>query len=163
MTTASPAARPGANLNFANTDPEADFPFSVLQGYEYVLQFTTASEATAWLKQDKAKFASCHSFTAPNRGDSVPGGGTIQVTNVSVQKATVNRNQAFRATEMVALSEAPNIIYDENVLLTASGTNVYGVWEFAGVNDNIPSGLVSKLIQKVQGLYRHAKLRDPKQ
>ncbi len=144
----------GADENYSNTQPWANYPNTVFYGVEAVLQFATTAAATAAFGQFDAKYAACRSFTSPNPGDSVPGGGNFLVNLMSLSKTTVGRDLAFAATFTVALSEVPGITLYVNALYVVSGTNVYHIFDVSGTNDE-PSALVTRLVGQVQALYPH--------
>jgi hypothetical protein len=118
-----------------------------------VVQFASTSAATNFFNSGHSKFAACHTFSEPNPGDKSPGGGTYQVSTLSLSKLTVGGDHAFEATQTLAESEAPGITLYINVLFVVAGTNVYNLWNVSGTNDQpAPMG---KLIHQIQALYPH--------
>lgn len=143
----------GALSMFVNPSAASQFPNTIFYGYQAVDQFTTARAAGTFFAQSRAKFAHCQTFTEPNPGDGVPGGGTFQGSSVSVAKTRVNGYQAFRVTQSIAMSETPGTSWYRNILFVVSGTNVYSLWETGGVNDEPSPAIMSRLIRKIQRLY----------
>lgn len=139
-----------------NSNPLGSFPNTVLYGFQWVNQFASTQAATTFFNQSFAKYSACSSFTEPNPGDTSPGGGTLQVTNMSMSKTAVSGNHAFAVTQQSALSEAPGFAFYNNVLVVVSGTNVYQFWDLSGTNDEPSPALMAQFIKQVQNLYpRH--------
>ena len=143
----------GALSLYVNPNAAAQFPDTILYGYQAVVQFTTTRAAGTFLAQSQAKFARCQSFSEPNPGDHVPGGGTFQVGSVSVAKTSVGGDQGFVVTQSIAMSDSPGTSWYRNILFIASGTNVYSLWETSGVNDEPSPALMIRLIHRIQALY----------
>jgi hypothetical protein len=143
----------GALADDVNSNPWGSFPNTVLYGIEWVNQFASTQAATTFFNQADAKYGACTSFTEPNPGDTSPGGGTLQVTNMSVSKTTVSGNHAFTVTQQSALSEAPGFSLYNNVLVVVSGTNVYQFWDLSGTNDEPSPALMAQFIKQTQKLY----------
>lgn len=146
----------GAAADAFNSSPLGSYPNTVLYGIQWVNQFPSAQAATTFFNQAFAKYGACSSFTEPNPGDTSPGGGTLQVTNMSVAKTAVSGNHAFTVTQQSALSEAPGFVFYTNVLVVVSGTNVYQFWNLSGTNDEPSPTLMAQFIKQTQKLYpRH--------
>jgi hypothetical protein len=145
----------GALNMFVNPIAPALFPDTIFYGYQAVIQFPTARQAGTFFAQSRAKFARCQSFSEPNPGDTVPGGGTFQVGSVSVAKTSVNRDQGFVVTQSIAMSESPGTSWYRNLLFVESGTDVYSLWEVSGVNDEPSPAVMTRLIHRIQALYPH--------
>jgi hypothetical protein len=145
----------GALSMYVNPNAVAQFPDTIFYGYQAVVQFATTRAAGIFFAQSRAKFARCQSFSEPNPGDDVPGGGTFQVGSVSVAKTSVSRYQGFVVTESIAMSESPGTSWYRNVLFVVSGTDVYSLWEVSGVNDEPSPALMSTLIHRIQALDPH--------
>lgn len=146
----------GALADDFNASPFGSYPNTVLYGIQWVNQFASPQAATTFFNQAAAKYGSCSSFTEPNPGDTSPGGGTLQVTNMSVSKTAVSGNHAFTVTQQSALSEAPGFSFYNNVLVVVSGTNVYQFWNLSGTNDEPSPTLMAQFIRQTQKLYpRH--------
>lgn len=143
----------GALDQYNNPSPFATYPNTVLYGYQDVVQFASTSAATNFFNSGHSKFSACRTFSEPNPGDKSPGGGTYQVSTLSLSKLTVGGDHAFEATQTLAESEAPGITLYINVLFVVAGTNVYNLWDVSGTNDQpAPMG---KLIHQIQALYPH--------
>lgn len=145
----------GALSMFVNPNAVAQFPDTIFYGYQAVDQFATTRAAGTFLAQSRAKFAHCQSFSEPNPGDGVPGGGTFRVGSVSVAKTSVSGYQGFVVTQSIAMSESPGVSWYRNILFVASGTDVYSLWEVGGVNDEPSPAVMSRLIHRVRALYLH--------
>jgi hypothetical protein len=143
----------GAENQYMNTAWRASWPFAVYAVAQDVVQFATTAQAATYYGQAHAKYAQCLSFSVPNPGDDLPGGGTIVVSDVSVSKTTVAGHQAFAATELWAPSEATGRTARVNVLFVLAGTNVYNLFESSGTNDQPSAALMGDLIHRVQALY----------
>jgi hypothetical protein len=143
----------GALSLYVNPNAASQFPDTIFYGYQVVVQFTTTRAAGTFLAQSRAKFAHCHSFSEPNPGDHVPGGGTFQVGSVSVAKTSVSGYRGFVVTQSIAMSESPGTSWYRNILFVASGTDVYSLWEVSGVNDEPSTAVMSRFIHRVQALY----------
>jgi len=143
----------GALSMFVNPNAPAQFPDAIFYGYQAVVQFPTARAAGTFFAQSRAKFAHCQSFSEPNPGDNVPGGGTLQVGSVSVARTSISGYQGFVVTQSIAMSESPGTSWYRNILFAASGTDVYSLWEVSGVNDEPSPALMSRLIHRIQALY----------
>jgi hypothetical protein len=118
-----------------------------------VVQFASTSAATNFFNSGHSKFAACRTFSEPNPGDKSPGGGTYQVSTLSLSKLTIGGDHAFEATQTLAESEAPGITLYINVLFVVAGTNVYNLWNVSGTNDQ--PAPIGKLIHQIQALYPH--------
>jgi hypothetical protein len=128
-------------------------PNAVVYGFQDVMQFASTKAATNFYNASLSKYAACHSFSEPNPGDKSPGGGTLQVNNLTLSKIKVNGDHAFFDTQSVALSEFPGSTLYLNILIVVAGTNVYNLFDQNGTNDEpAPMG---KLIHQVQALYPH--------
>jgi hypothetical protein len=146
----------GALSMFVNPNAAAQFPDTIFYGYQAVDQFATTGAAGTFLTQSRAKFAHCQSFSEPNPGDGVPGGGTFQVGSVSVAKTSVSGYQGFVVTQSIAMSESPGTSWYRNILFVASGPDVYSLWEVGGVNDEPSPAVMSRLIHRIRALYPHS-------
>jgi hypothetical protein len=147
----------GATDFFTNPNPWPNLPNAVLYGIQNATQFASTQAAAMFFSQAYAKYLACNDFTEPNPGDTNPGGGTLEVTNMSVSKTTIGGNHAFAVTQASALSEAPGFSLYDNLLVVVSGTNVYQSWDLSGTNDQPSDTLMIKLIKQVQALYPHHK------
>jgi hypothetical protein len=145
----------GALSMFSNPNAAAQYPDGIFYGYQAVDQFTSTGAAGTFFTQSRAKFADCQSFSEPDPGDTVPGGGTFQVGSVSVAKTSVSGDQGFVVTQSIALSETPGNTWYRNILFVVSGTDVYSLWEVNGVNDEPSPAVMSSLIHSIQALYPH--------
>jgi len=145
----------GALSLYVNPNAASQFPDTIFYGYQAVIQFATTRAATTFFTQSRAKFAYCQSFSEPNPGDGVPGGGTFQVGSVSVAKTSVSGHQAFVVTQSIAMSESPGISWYRNILFVVSGTDVYSLWEVGGVYDEPSPAVMNRLIHRIQALYAH--------
>ena len=140
---------------YVNPNAAAQFPDTIFYGYQAVIQFPTTRAAGTFFAQSRAKFTHCQLFSEPNPGDTVPGGGTFQVSSVSVAKTSVSGHQGFVVTQSIAMSESPGTSWYRNILFVASGTNVYSLWQTSGVNDEPSPAVMTRLIHKIQALYPH--------
>jgi hypothetical protein len=145
----------GALDQYVNPDAAMQRPEAVIDGLQDVVQFATTAAATTFLTQAQAKYAACLSFSEPNPTDTNPGGGTFQISTLSVAKTTVSGDQAFTVTEAIALSEKPGLTQYIDVLYVLASTNVYSMWQYSGTNDEPSAVLMAKLIRQVQALYPH--------
>jgi hypothetical protein len=144
----------GALASYANPHPYLNYPETIFDGFQDVMQFATKADATTYFDQAEAKYATCQSFAEPNPGDNRPGGGTALVTTLSQSATTVNGDRAFTLTQMVAPSEASGVsFYHENTLYVVAGTNVYSLLDLSGTDDEPSPALMSDLIGRVQALY----------
>lgn len=143
----------GATDEFSNANAVAQYPTAVFFGWQTVVQFASDGPATSFFKAAQAKYRSCTEFTTPNPGDTVPGGGNLNVSLDTVNWTSVAGARAFATSELVALSESPGqqSLYLD-VLFALSGTNVYEFWEVSGIND-VPYPPMTQLIHRVQALY----------
>jgi hypothetical protein len=128
------------------------FP-GVIYGLQDVVQFATTSAATTFFTQAYAKYGACLSFSEPNPSDTNPGGGTFQISTLSVSKTAVSGDQAFTATQTIALSETPGHTKFIDLLYVVAGTNVYSMWQESGTNDEPSPALTGELIRQIQALY----------
>jgi hypothetical protein len=145
----------GALSMHVNPNAPSQFPDTIFYGYQAVDQFPTIRAAGTFFAQSRAKFAHCQTFSEPNPGDGVPGGGTFQGSSVSVKKTGVSGYQAFVVTQSIAMSESPGTSWYRNILFVTAGTDVYSLWETGGVNDEPSTALMSRLIRRIQALYPH--------
>lgn len=141
----------GATDEFTNTDPWPQYPETVFYGFQTVLQFANDGAASSFFGQARAKYAACRSFSAPNPGDRIPGGGSYVTSLVSVTSTELGHDRAFAVVESVALSERPGVTFYLDVLYVTAGTNVYAMWQISGMNDQSP--LMPDLIGRVRALY----------
>ena len=130
-------------------------PEAIIQGFQDVIQFATASAATTFFTAARAKYTACQSFSEPNPTDTNPGGGTFQISTLGVSKTTAGGNAAFSVTQQIALSESPGATEFIDVLYAVAGTDVYSMWQQSGTNDEPSPTLMGNLIKKIQGLYPH--------
>jgi hypothetical protein len=141
----------GATDEFANTNPWSAYPETNFYGYQTVLQFASDRAAASFYAQARAKYAACRSYTVPNPGDGVPGGGSYLANLLSVISARVGHDRGFAAVETIALSERPGVTLFLDVTYATAGTNVYEMWQISGTNDQ--TTLMTGLISRVQRLY----------
>ena len=146
----------GALGSYVNPDAATEQPGAIIDGFQDVLQFTTAGAAATFFGQAHAKYIACPSFSEPDSADTSPGGGTFQISTLSVSKTAVGADQAFTVTQAIALSEKPGSTRSIDILYVVAGTNVYSMWQQSGTNDEPSPALMSSLIQKIQALYRAA-------
>jgi hypothetical protein len=145
----------GALAEYVNPNAAMERPEAIIEGYQDVIQFATASAATAFFTQARAKYTACQSFSEPNPTDTNPGGGTFQISTLGVAKTTVGTDAAFSVTQQIALSEKPGATEFVDELYAVDGTDVYSMWQQSGTNDEPSPVLMASLIKKVQGLYPH--------
>jgi hypothetical protein len=143
----------GADKGYLNTAWRVGWPYDTAIVDQDVVQFATTRQATTYFGQAYAKYAACRSFTVPNPGDTVPGGGSFDAGSVSVSKTSVSGHQAFAAAELWAPSEESGRFLHIDVLFVVSGTNVYNLWQVDGTNNRPSYALMSDLIRRVQALY----------
>jgi hypothetical protein len=144
----------GAQVSYFNPNWSAAWPNTQYSLGQVVLQFATVHAASTFFNEAYAKFAACRSFDVPNPSDSSPGGGSYQVSDTSTSKTTVSGHQGFVNGELWSLSEASGYTEFVENLYVVSGTDVYYLWYVSGVNDEPSPALMSKLIHRVQALYR---------
>jgi hypothetical protein len=84
--------------------------------------------------------------------DSVPGSGSMEVTNQSMAKAKVGKYQSFEARQIGAPSEAPGLTIQLNTTITVEGTDVFAIESFPGTNDTVSPNLMLNLINRVKKL-----------
>ncbi len=143
----------GATASVANPHPAiANYPSLVLGADQTVLQFKTAQAAASFYNQAYTRYKQCSHFT-----ESDPANKSIQfeLTNQSLSKTTIGKNKAFRLTQLVALSSLPALSFYANTAVVLAGTNVYTIDDVNGTNDPISASLLSRLINRVQALYKH--------
>jgi len=145
----------GALAEYVNPNAAMQRPEAIMQGFQDVIQFGTASAATTFFTQARAKYLACLSFSEPNPTDTSPGGGTFQISTIGVSKTTVGGNAAFAVTQQIALSEHPGATEFVDVLYAVAGTDVYSMWQQSGTNDEPSPTTMGSLIHKVQALYPH--------
>jgi hypothetical protein len=145
----------GALAKYVNPNAAMQRPEAIIQGFQDVIQFATASAATRFFTAARAKYAACQSFSEPNPTDTNPGGGTFQISTLGVSKSTISGNAAFAVTQQIALSETPGVTEFVDVLYAVAGTDVYSMWQQSGTNDEPSPTLMGKLITKIQALYPH--------
>ena len=145
----------GALAEYVNPNAAMQRPEAIMQGFQDVIQFATATAATAFFTQARAKYTACLSFSEPNPTDTNPGGGTFQISTIGVSKTTVSGDAAFSVTQQIALSEHPGATEFVDVLYAVAGTDVYSMWQHSGTNDEPSPTIMGSLIHKVQGLYPH--------
>jgi len=142
----------GADERYSNPAAASAYPNTIFLGDEYVLQFATAATAATFYSQARAKYAACQSLTEPFFGNF-----TASVDTLSVAKTTVGGNQAFLVTQHVSV---PGFFQKPLYLLylyVVAGTNVYGLSDVSGTNDEPSPALMKDLIHRVQALYPHRK------
>jgi hypothetical protein len=145
----------GALNKYVNPNAAMQRPEAIIQGFQDVIQFATASAATTFFTAARAKYTACQSFSEPNPTDTNPGGGTFQIGTLGVSKTTVSGDVAFAVTQQIALSETPGAAEFVDVLYAVAGTDVYSMWQQSGTNDEPSPTLMASLIKKVQALYPH--------
>ena len=145
----------GALGKYVNPNAARQRPEAIIQGFQDVLQFATASAATTFFTAARAKYTACQSFSEPNPTDTNPGGGTFQISTIGVSKTTVSGDAAFSVTQQVALSERPGATEFVDVLYAVAGTDVYSMWQQSGTNDQPSATAMASLIKKNQALYPH--------
>jgi PknH-like extracellular domain len=145
----------GALNQYANPNAATERPEAIIQGFQDVIQFATASAATTFFTAARTKYTTCQSFSEPNPTDTNPGGGTFQINVLAVSKTTVSGAVAFSVTQQIALSEKPGATEFIDVLYVVAGTDVYSMWQQSGTNDEPSPTLMGSLIKKIQGLYPH--------
>ncbi len=145
----------GALAEYVNPNAAMQRPEAIIQGFQDVIQFATATAATTFFTQARAKYLACLSFSEPNPTDTTPGGGTFQISTIGVSKTTVGGNAAFAVTQQIALSEHPGATEFVDVLYAVAGTDVYSMWQQSGTNDEPSPTTMGSLIHKVQALYPH--------
>jgi hypothetical protein len=143
----------GALDSMVNPNPFPDYPNTVVYGIQSVNQFASTQAAATYYSQAFAKYGACQSFTEPNPGDTSPGGGSLDVSTMSVSQTSVGSYHAFQVVELVGFSEAPGVTFYNNVLVVAAGTNIYQFWDMSGTNDEPSPTLMTQLIQRTQKLY----------
>jgi hypothetical protein len=143
----------GALDKYVNPNAATERPEAIIQGFQDVIQFATASAAATFFTQARAKYTACQSFSEPNPTDTNPGGGTFQISTLGVSKTTVGSDAAFSITQQIALSERPGATEFVDELYAVDGTDVYSMWQESGTNDEPSPVLMGNLIKKVQGLY----------
>jgi|SRR5579859_3228677 len=144
----------GADSEVDNQNWTSQYPTTVAFVDQEVFQFGNDDAAVSFLKQAQAKYRSCTSFTTPNPGDTIPGGGTLTFNLDSIGWTSVSGARAFYAIQNYAPTEFPGAytLYVD-VLWAVSGPDVYRFWEISGIND-VPSPTMTQLLHRVQGLYR---------
>ena len=145
----------GALDKYVNPNAAMQRPEAIIQGFQDVIQFATASAATTFFTAARAKYTACQSFSEPNPTDTNPGGGTFQISTLGVSKTTADGDAAFSVTQQIALSESPGATEFIDVLYAVAGTDVYSMWQQSGTNDEPSPTLMGSLIKKIQGLYPH--------
>jgi hypothetical protein len=145
----------GALDEYVNPNAAMQRPEAIIQGFQDVIQFATASAATTFFTAARTKYTACQSFSEPNPTDTNPGGGTFQISTLAVSKTTVSGDAAFSATQQIALSEHPGTTQFIDVLYAVAGQDVYSMWQQSGTNDEPSVTVMGSLIKKVQGLYPH--------
>lgn len=145
----------GALAEYVNPNAAMQRPEAIIQGFQDVIQFATASAATTFFTAARAKYAACLSFSEPNPTDTSPGGGTFQISTLGVAKTTIGGAAAFSVTQQVALSEKPGATEFVDVLYAVAGPDVYSMWQQSGTNDEPSPTLMGKLITRIQALYPH--------
>jgi len=145
----------GALAKYVNPNAAMQRPEAIIQGFQDVIQFATASAATTFFTAARAKYTACQSFSEPNPTDTNPGGGTFQISTLGVSKTTVSGDEAFSVTQQIALSETPGATEFVDVLYAVAGPDVYSMWQQSGTNDEPSPTLMGNLIKKIQGLYPH--------
>jgi hypothetical protein len=145
----------GALGKYVNPNAARQRPEAIIQGFQDVLQFATASAATTFFTAARAKYTACQSFSEPNPTDTNPGGGTFQISALGVSRTTVSGDAAFSATQQIALSETPGATEFVDVLYAVAGPDVYSMWQQSGTNDEPSPTVMGSLIKKIQGLYPH--------
>jgi hypothetical protein len=143
----------GALGKYVNPNAASQRPEAIIQGFQDVIQFATASAAATFFTAAHAKYAACQSFSEPNPTDTNPGGGTFQISTLGVSKTTVGGDQAFSVTQAIAQSERPGATQYVDVLYVVAGPDVYSMWQQSGTNDEPSPTLMGQLIRKIQALY----------
>ena len=136
-----------------NQNPFGTYPNTVLLYSQAVYQFGSTKAAASYYSQARAKYSGCQEFSEPNKGDPVLGGGSFDVTTLSVTKVTIAKDQAFNVTESAAFSEAPGESLYQNAAVVLAGTNVYTIFDISGTNDAVSTSLLSSLISRTQAVY----------
>lgn len=144
----------GAEVSWYNQDQAAGWPATQYTVGEDVVQFATAHAASTFFSQAYTKYAACQSFVIPNPSDNTPGGGAYDVSNTSTGRTSVSGHQAFVNSQYWSPSGGARYSFYVETLYAVSGTNVYYLWEIVGQPDQVSSQLMSRLIHRVQALYR---------
>ena len=135
-----------------NQNPFADYPNTDFFFWQSVYQFSSAKAAATFFNQEQAKYAKCADFTMTIPADSVPGSGSMEVTNQSMAKTKVGKYQSFEAGQIGAPSEAPGDTNQLNTTITVEGTGVFAIESFSGTNDTVSANLMLNLINRVKKL-----------
>jgi hypothetical protein len=143
----------GADSQIDNQNWPSQYPTTVMYADQEVFQFGNDNAAVSLIKQAQAKYQSCRSFTSPNPGDTVPGGGTLTYELNSTGWTSVAGVRAFYAILTYAATESPALTFYVDVMWAVSGADAYQLYEISGIND-VPYSTMTQMVHRVQGLYR---------
>ena len=142
----------GAEDQVNNPNPDYSlYPNIVLFAYQDALQFNSAQAAASFYNRARARYQQCSAFTEPDSADHT----TIELINQSLYGTTVGRYQAFQLIQVADLASSPGSTFYQNTAVVLAGANVYTIFDVNGTNDPVSSSLLSRLINRVQALYRH--------
>jgi hypothetical protein len=142
----------GAVDSFNNPSPAlSDYPSVILGGDQAVLQFGSASAATSFYNRAYARYKQCSAFTEPDPADNT----TVELTTQSLSNTTIGNHKAFQLIQNADLTSFSAFNFYEVTAVVLAGANVYVVDDLNGTNDPISASLLSRLISRVQALYRH--------
>ncbi len=136
-----------------NQNPFADYPDTDFFFWQSVYQFSSAKAAATFFNQEQAKYVKCADFTMSIPADSVPGSGSMEVTNQSMAKSKVGKYHSFEVGQIGAPSEAPGDTIQLNTTITIEGTDVFAIESFSGTNDTVSANLMLNLINRVKKLH----------
>jgi hypothetical protein len=140
----------GATDFVTNPNPAfGDFPNVVLGGDQAALQFGSAQAAASFFSRSYSRYKQCSDFT-----ESYPGGLGLELTTQSLSSTTIGGHKAFQLTQVVDIPSLELLNFYQSTAVVLAGPNMYIIDELNGTNDPVSGSLVSRLISRVQALYR---------
>jgi hypothetical protein len=113
---------------------------------EDVAQFASASAARAFFGQARQKYRDCAFYAVAGLE------GYFVTALLSLKTTTVDGDPAFRAAQAIEFNTEPVFYQDTTIVLM--GTDVSEVAEYENANTPVPAWILTRLIDRVQALYR---------
>ena len=140
---------------FGQTAVAEDGVNSSLGGFQAISQFKTSGAAWSFYGQVEAKYNSCVSYSASEKGDQSTGPVTLSIDLNSVSNTRVGSSYGFKVSQVAEVSDSlGDVTLYLDTLVVANGTNVYMIWEFNTVDTPVPGSLLASMIKRTQALYK---------
>jgi len=142
----------GAFDSINNPSPAfSNYPSVVLGGDQAVLQFKSAGAAASFYNRAYARYNQCSAFKEPDPADQT----TVELTTQSLSNTIIAGHRAFQLIQHANYASLSGFDFYDVTAVVLAGTNVYTVDDVNGTNDPISGSLLSRLISRVQALYKH--------